>query len=35
VDVKNVDDLIIKIKDMIKKGTQTEGITKLHYRHLN
>ncbi|NQZ51363.1 MAG: VWA domain-containing protein [Moritella sp.] len=35
VDVKNVDDLIIKIKDMIKKGTQSEGITKLHYRHLN
>ena len=35
VDVKNVDDLIIKIKDMIKKGAQTEGISKLYYRHLN
>ena len=35
VDVKNVDDLIIKIKEMIKKGAQTEGVTKLHYRNLN
>jgi len=35
VDVRNVDDLIIKIKEMIKKGAQTEGISKLHYRNLN
>ncbi len=35
MDVKNVDDLIIKIKEMINKGAQTEGITKLHYRNLN
>lgn len=35
VDVSNVDDLIIEIKDMIQKGAQTEGISKLHYRRLN
>lgn len=35
MDVSEVDDFKETIKEMIKKGAQTNGITKLHYRYTN
>ena len=35
IDVENVNELVLKIKEIMKKGAKTEGISKLHYRHLS